>query len=58
VNFFPVHAAPAPGPAVLELGGGASHGVHRSSTVVSLAWAFGLLWLALLSVEWWYSFRR
>jgi hypothetical protein len=28
------------------------------SVPVSVAWTFGLLALAILSLEWWYAFRR
>jgi len=57
VNFFPAHAAPASGPAVLDLGR-ASGSRRTTSTVIGIAWLFGAIWLGLLSAEWWLSFRR
>lgn len=58
VNFFPARPASAPGPAVLHLGGAGSRAASTARAHVSLAWLFGLLGLGVLSVEWWYAFRR
>lgn len=63
VNFFPARSAPVAGPSTVWLGrsragsarspGGAPIGVP-----VSLGWAFGLLAIGALMVEWWFAFRR
>lgn len=57
VNFFPARPAPAPGPADLHLGHTQGHTGLHTSVPVSFAWAFGLLGLAFLSLEWWVAFR-
>jgi hypothetical protein len=57
VNFFPARPAPAAGPAVLHLGHTQTGASRTTSVPVSVAWAFGLLALALLGVEWWAAFR-
>jgi hypothetical protein len=58
VNFFPSRAAATSGPAELRFGARSAGETHVVSVPVSVAWAFGLLALALLSLEWWYAFRR
>ena len=58
VNFFPTRSRPAAGPEVLHLGQELGGGGQHLSVPVSFAWAFGLLALAVLTVEWWVGFRR
>ncbi len=57
-DFFPARPAPASGPAIEHLGVAGSHTRSTASAHVSVAWVFGLLGLTLLSLEWWYAFRR
>jgi Ca-activated chloride channel homolog len=58
VNFFPARAAAATGAAEIRLGASTQGSTHVVSVPVSVAWTFGLLALAILSLEWWYAFRR
>jgi Ca-activated chloride channel homolog len=58
VDFFHPRSAPAPGPPDVSFGH-VRPTYGRSTTVsVNLAWAVGITALALLSVEWWFAFRR
>jgi Ca-activated chloride channel family protein len=58
VNFFPARAAAATGPQEIRFGAVSQGSTHVVSVPVSVAWTFGLLALAILSLEWWYAFRR
>ncbi|MBV9281670.1 MAG: VWA domain-containing protein [Chloroflexi bacterium] len=59
VNFFPARTAPAPGPDVQWLGRAQGAGaVHKRSVPVSLSWTLYLAALLVLTVEWWFAFRR
>jgi hypothetical protein len=58
VNFFPARAAAATGAQEIRFGARSQGSTRVVSVPVSVAWAFGLLALAILSLEWWYAFRR
>jgi Ca-activated chloride channel homolog len=58
VNFFPARAAAATGAQEIRFGAPSRGNTQVVSLPESVAWAFGLLALAILSLEWWYAFRR
>ena len=59
VNFFPARVAPASGPGDQMFGHDqAGHSVQILSVPVSVAWTLYLAALLLLTVEWWFAFRR
>ncbi len=58
VNFFPARAAAATGAPEIRFGAPSQGSTRQVSVPVSVAWTFGLLALAILSLEWWYAFRR
>ncbi|MBV9282123.1 MAG: VWA domain-containing protein [Chloroflexi bacterium] len=63
VNFFPARPAPAPGAATVHLGRvqvgtrGSAEQVPTASLPIDIDWAFLLLGLGILALEWWVSFR-
>jgi hypothetical protein len=57
VNFFPARPAPASGPNIVHLGKVQAGKTLTASIPVSIAWAFGLVALAILGLEWWVAFR-
>jgi hypothetical protein len=57
VNFFPTRPAPTSGPATLHLGHVQAGKTLTASLPVGVAWAFELVTLAILTTEWWISFR-
>lgn len=57
VNFFPSRPGSVPGPAVLAFDHAQAGSSRATSVPVSVAWAFGLLALGLLGLEWWMAFR-
>lgn len=58
VNFFPARAAAATGAQEIRFGAPSQGSARQVTVPVSVAWTFGLLALAILSLEWWYAFRR
>ena len=58
VNFFPARPAPAGGRSRVVLGQPHAGSTRTVGVPVSVAWAFALAVLALLSAEWWFAFRR
>ena len=56
-NFFPARPAPASGSATLHLGHVQAGKTLTASVPIGVAWAFELLALAILAVEWWIAFR-
>jgi hypothetical protein len=57
VNFFPARPAPVSGPNTVHLGHVQAGKIVTASASVSIAWAFVLLALAILGLEWWVAFR-
>jgi len=58
VNFLPSRPAPVTGPRVLRFGEPAGGGSRAVGVPVSIAWPFGLMAVLILTVEWWFAFRR
>ncbi|MGI8828087.1 MAG: vWA domain-containing protein [Chloroflexota bacterium] len=57
-NLSAVRGAPAPGPETIQLGALGSHGGPGRRVPADVAWLAALAALGLLSLEWWYAWRR